>query len=269
MKANFTVTCLQTNSSERPEKNIKMLEQAFSRPQVQDSDLICLPECVAIFSDSKKKINDFNDNWYQVFLNFISKKAKKMNSFVLIGSLPHKKKNNKFLNRSILVNNLGEVISYYDKINLFDVYLDKNEKYLESKNYDAGKSLSLANLPWGKLGLSICYDLRFPGLYKRLAKKGAIFLTIPAAFTFTTGKSHWHALIRARAIENGCYVFAPAQCGIHENGRRTYGHSIIVNPWGEIIAQAGEKVSSINALINIRDIEDARRKIPSMTNYKF
>jgi len=267
MKTKFRVTCLQTNSSEIPEENIKMLEKEFCKPKIKDSDLICLPECVAIFSDSKEKINNFADHWYKAFLEFVSNNAKKMNSFILIGSLPFKKKNNKFLNRSILINNLGEVVCFYDKINLFDVYFNENENYNESKNYDAGKSLVLGDLPWGKMGLSICYDLRFPALYKKLAKKGAIFLTVPAAFTFTTGKSHWHALIKARAIENGCYVFAPAQCGIHENGRRTYGHSIIVNPWGKTIVEAGEKVSSVNALIDLSAIEDARKKIPSMTNY--
>ena len=116
-------------------------------------------------------------------------------------------------------------------------------------------------------GFTICYDLRFPGLYKRLAKKGAIFLTIPAAFTFTTGKSHWHALIRARAIENGCYVFAPAQCGIHENKRETYGHSMIVDPWGKILAEAKNKPTVITAEINVTSIKYFRSKIPSMTSY--
>ena len=115
--------------------------------------------------------------------------------------------------------------------------------------------------------MSICYDLRFPNLYRKLSKKGALFLTIPAAFTFTTGKSHWHTLVKARAIENGCFVFAPAQCGVHTNGRRTYGHSMIVNPWGEVIAEADEKTSNIYALIETSVINNTRKKIPSTTTY--
>ena len=116
---------------------------------------------------------------------------------------------------------------------MFDVCLSQGESYLESKNYEPGKKIVISDLLWGNLGLSICYDLRFPNLYKKLAKKGADFFSIPAAFTFTTGKAHWHSLVRSRAIENGCFVFAPAQCGIHDNGRKTYGHSMIVNPWGK------------------------------------
>ena len=266
MKTNFKVACLQTNSTDIPIENINMLEKAFAKLHGKNVDFVCLPECVAIFSDSKKKINEFSKKWYEIFLNFISTNAVKMDMHILIGSVPHKK-NNKFLNRSILISNSGKVISHYDKINLFDVYLSKKEKYFESKNYDAGKKIVTADLPWGRLGMSICYDLRFPNLYRKLSKKGALFLTIPAAFTFTTGKSHWHALVKARAIENGCFVFAPAQCGVHKNGRRTYGHSMIVNPWGEVIAEADEKTSNIYALIETSVINDTRKKIPSTTTY--
>ena len=149
----------------------------------------------------------------------------------------------------------------YDKINLFDVYLSKSEKYLESRNYAAGKKIVVSNLSWGKLGMSICYDLRFPNLYRKLAKKGANFLSILAAFTSTTGKAHWHSLIRARAIENGCFVFAPAQCGVHDNGRKTYGHSMIVNPWGIVLVEAkNDKKQIIDTTINIDEVADCRKK---------
>ena len=176
-------------------------------------------------------------------------------------------KNNRFVNRSILISKEGKISNYYDKINLFDVSLSKNENYYESKTYDAGEKLKLAKLPYGKLGMTICYDLRFPNLFKKLAKKGADFFSIPAAFTYTTGKSHWHSLIRARAIENGCFVFAPAQCGDHSNGRKTFGHSMIVDPWGEIISEAGECPSIIKAQINLELINASRNRIPSMTSY--
>ena len=123
-------------------------------------------------------------------------------------------------------------------------------------------------MPWGNLGMSICYDLRFPNLYKSLAKRGADFFSIPSAFTYTTGKSHWHTLIRARAIENGCFVFAPAQCGIHRNGRKTFGHSLIVDPWGKVIAEAKNQIDVIDAQIDTELVKNVRKKIPSMTIFK-
>ena len=267
MKKKLRVACFQTNSSNIPEENILMLEKIFSKVKEQSFDLICLPECVSIFSDSREEINDYVSNWHNDFLKFVINKSKEMRSYILIGSFPYKKKNKKFLNRSLLVNEKGELVSHYDKINLFDVLLDKNENYFESKNFDKGKKLNLFKLPWGNLGMSICYDLRFPNLYRKLAKKGADFLSIPAAFTYTTGISHWHSLIRARAIENGCFVFAPAQCGYHKNGRRTFGHSLIVDPWGQIVAEAGNEVEIIDAIINTDQIIEVRKKIPSMTTF--
>ena len=263
----FRVACFQTTSSDITEENIIMLEKIFSKVKRKNFDLICLPECVSIFSDSQTKINDYFDNWHQVFLNYITNKAKEFETNILIGSFPYKNKKKRFLNRSLIICNKGKVLSHYDKINLFDVILSKNEKYFESKNYDSGKKLEVTELPWGKLGMTICYDLRFPNLYKSLAKRGADFFSIPAAFTYTTGKSHWHTLIRARAIENGCFVFAPAQCGIHENGRKTFGHSLIVDPWGKVIAEAENQIGVIEALIDTELVRNVRKKIPSMTSF--
>ena len=268
MGNNFTVACFQTKSSDIPEENILMLEKIFSKFNSIAVDLICLPECVSIFSDVRVNLDDYSLRWHKIFLEFIAENAKKLNSYILIGSYPQKK-NNKFLNRSLLIDNNGKEIEYYDKINLFDVSLNTNESYKESKNFVSGKQLKLAKLPWGKLGFSICYDLRFPMLYKSLSKKGADFLSIPAAFTYTTGISHWHSLTRARAIENGCFVFAAAQCGSHKNGRKTFGHSLIINPWGEIIAEAKASDNFIFADIDISLIKDARKKIPAMTDYRF
>ncbi len=146
--------------------------------------------------------------------------------------------NGKIANRSFLFAPSGEIEARFDKIHMFDVELPGGETYRESKNYQAGDTSVLAELPWGTLGLTVCYDLRFPHLYRALAKAGADFLAIPSAFTRKTGEAHWHVLLRARAIENGCFVFAAAQAGKHESGRETYGHSLIVAPWGEIIAEA-------------------------------
>ncbi len=263
----FKVACFQTNSSDIPEENIIMLEKIFSRVKRKSFDLVCLPECVSIFSDSRAKINDYFENWHQIFLNFVSTKAKEFQTNILIGSFPYKSKNKKFLNRSLIICTKGKILSHYDKINLFDVSLDKEEKYFESKNYEAGKKLKVIEFPWGNLGMSICYDIRFPNLYKKLVRKGAEFFSIPAAFTYTTGKSHWHTLIRARAIENGCFIFAPAQCGTHKNGRKTFGHSLIVDPWGKVIAEAQNKIDVIEAEIDTELVKRVRKKIPSMTTF--
>ena len=145
--------------------------------------------------------------------------------------------------------------------------MNNKEKYLESKNYDSGKKISISRLPWGNLGMTICYDLRFPLLYKKLVKKGAKFFSIPAAFTYTTGISHWESLLRARAIENGCFVFAPAQCGYHDNGRRTFGNSMIIDPWGKILKRAKHTIGSISCDIDLEKVDLYRKKIPAMTLY--
>ncbi len=261
------ISCFQTNSSEDPEKNIYLLQKMFNSPKLKNIDLICLPECVAIFSEKKKNINYYLNEWNEKFLELIKKQAKKKKTFILVGSIPKKKKNGKYLNRSLIIDKNGEIKSYYDKINLFDVYLSKSEQYLESRNYDSGKKLNVYNLPWGNLGMSICYDLRFPSLYKSLTRKGANCFSVPAAFTFTTGKAHWHSLLRARAIENGCYVFAPAQSGLHDNGRKTFGHSMIINPWGKILEEAHQTNSIITQKIDLDLVNDVRKKIPSTLVY--
>ena len=261
------VLCIQTNSSQFPSKNIEMLDNIFKRIKATKIDLICLPECVAIFSDEKKRINDFLLNWNDRFLDLIKYYSKKKNSYILIGSVPEKNKNNKFFNRSLIIDPQGKVVSSYDKINLFDVFLSNEEKYIESKNYDSGKKINLTKLPWGNLGMTICYDLRFPLLYKKLAKKGAHFFSIPAAFTYTTGISHWESLLRARAIENGCFVFAPAQCGYHDNGRRTFGNSMIIDPWGKILKRAKNSIGSISYDIDSEKVNFYRKRIPAMTKF--
>ncbi len=262
----INVACFQLSSSESVEKNIVMIDKMFESIE-KKLDLVCLPECAAIFTESKKKLDAFSNNWHEKFLNFIKDRAKKNKTDVIIGSIPYRKKNLKFLNRSIVIDSRGIEISYYDKINLFNVNLGSKEKYLESKNYDSGKEIKVAKLSYGNLGLSICYDIRFPILYRKLVKKGADFISIPAAFTHTTGLAHWHSLIRARAIENGCFIFAPAQVGLHENGRRTYGHSMIVDPWGKVISSATNKRGIIYASVDITLVKKSREKIPSMTSF--
>lgn len=260
------VACFQLCSSESVEKNIATIDRMFDSIE-KKLDLVCLPECTAIFTESKKKLNAYSNNWHEKFMNFIKDRAKKNKTDVLIGSIPYKKKNLKFLNRSIIVDSKGTEVSFYDKINLFNVKLSSKEKYLESKNYDSGREIKVAKLSYGNLGLSICYDVRFPILYRKLVKKGADFISIPAAFTHTTGLAHWQPLIRARAIENGCFIFAPAQVGLHENGRRTYGHSMIVDPWGKVISSATNKKGIIYASVDRTLVKKSRERIPSMTSF--
>ena len=185
------------------------------------------------------------------YLLEIKRLAKKYKKWILVGSLIIKINKNELVNRSVLVDRKGKIRSYYDKIHMYDVKLSKKESYLESKTFVKGKKIKSFKLPWGKLGFSICYDLRFPNLYRKLAKQGSIFMSIPSAFTETTGKRHWHSLLKARAIENFSYIFAPAQGGKHYNGRKTFGHSLIVSPDGKILKELKKEKGIITALVGL------------------
>jgi predicted amidohydrolase len=191
--------------------------------------------------------------------------ARELGIWLHLGSMAVLLGNGKIANRSLLFTPDGEIEARFDKVHMFDVELPGGESYRESKNYQAGDAAVLADLPWGTLGLTVCYDLRFPHLYRALAQAGADFLAIPSAFTRKTGEAHWHVLLRARAIETGCFVLAAAQAGRHESGRETYGHSLIVSPWGEILAQGdGLHPAVIVADIQPGDVAKARQSIPSL-----
>jgi predicted amidohydrolase len=190
--------------------------------------------------------------------------ARKHSIFVHIGSLAIKVSPDKAANRSYLIGKQGEIVAVYDKIHMFDVDLAGGESYRESRNFRPGESAVIADLPFARFGLSICYDLRFPALYRALAEAGATVLTIPSAFTRQTGEAHWHVLIRARAIENGCFVLAAAQGGKHENGRETFGHSLAVDPWGRILAEGGAEPGVVIADIDPAEVTAARAKVPSL-----
>ena len=188
--------------------------------------------------------------------------ARKLGIYVHVGSLAIKISPDRAANRGFLIDPKGEIAARYDKIHMFDVDLEGGESYRESRTYRPGEQAVLADLPWGRLGLTICYDLRFPALYRALAEAGATMLTIPSAFTQQTGEAHWHVLIRARAIENGCFVFAAAQGGKHENGRETFGHSLIVDPWGRILAEGGIEPGVVMAEIDLGEVAKARSRDP-------
>ena len=190
--------------------------------------------------------------------------AEELDIWLLIGSLAIKVSDTQTANRSFLIDPRGKIAVRYDKIHLFDVDLPSGEQYRESRTVAGGAAAVTTDLPWGRIGLSVCYDLRFPQLYRALAKAGAFVLTVPSAFTETTGKAHWHVLLRARAIENGAFVIAPAQGGVHANGRRTYGHSLIVSPWGEILAEGGTEPGVVFASVDPAEAGAARGRIPSL-----
>jgi predicted amidohydrolase len=190
--------------------------------------------------------------------------ARELRIWLHIGSLVIKASDTRLANRAFVISPQGEVTARYDKIHMFDVDLPNGEVYRESANYEPGTRAVVARLPWGGLGLSICYDLRFPYLYRALAQGGASLLAVPAAFTRVTGEAHWVALLRARAIEAQCFVLAAAQGGLHEHGRETFGHSLAVSPWGQILAEGGVHPSVIFADIDLRLIEDVRSRVPSL-----
>ena len=260
----FRVSCIQLCSSDCIKNNLERTEKLIKKAVNQKANLIITPEVSSKFSLNKKKLLEVattmkNDS----YLLGIKKLAKKYKKWILIGSLIIKDKK-KLLNRSVLINSKGKIKTFYDKIHMYDAKLSKYEKYFESKTFKAGKNIKVVKLPWGKLGLSICYDLRFPNMYRKMSKKGAIFLSIPSAFTETTGKRHWHTLLKARAIENFSYVFAPGQAGKHCNGRKTYGHSMIVSPDGKILKELGKREGVITSTIDPRIPVKLRKTIPSV-----
>src|SRR4051794_3924960 len=190
--------------------------------------------------------------------------ARALGIYIHVGSLAIKAGPEKAANRGFLIDRKGELAARYDKIHMFDVDLKGGESYRESHSYRQGDLAVVTDLPWGRLGMSICYDLRFPALYRALAEAGATFLAIPAAFTRQTGEAHWHVLNRARAIENGSFVFAAAQGGKHENSRETFGHSLIVDPWGRVLAEGGLEPGVVMAEIDPSEVAAARSRIPSL-----
>ena len=253
-------------SSNNVEHNLKKTKKFFLKAVKQKTDFILTPEVSSKISlDKKKLLKTATSMEKDFYLNEIRNLAKKYKKWVLIGSLILKIKN-KLVNRSILISSKGRIRCYYDKIHMYDAKLSAKEKYFESRIFKSGNKIKISKLPWGKIGLSICYDLRFPGMYKKMSKRGAIFISVPSAFTETTGKKHWHTLLKARAIENFSYVFAPGQAGKHCNGRKTYGHSLIVSPDGEIIKELGKKEGVITSNIYPNFVKKLRKTIPSV-NY--
>jgi predicted amidohydrolase len=249
------------------ERNVVSALSLISEAAQRKADYIQTPECTTLMEAEPARLMaetqpEVNNPALQAF----SDAARAHKIWLHIGSMAVKVGDRRLANRSYLIAPNGRVAAQYDKIHMFDVDLGNGEVYSESVTYQAGTSAVLVDLPWGPLGLTICYDLRFPALHRALAKSGARFIASPAAFTRITGEAHWHTLLRARAIETQTFVLAAAQGGRHENGRETFGHSLIFSPWGEPLAESGTEPGIVTADIDTRSIDDVRRKIPSLTH---
>jgi predicted amidohydrolase len=261
----FRAACVQLRSSDDVEENIRVASDLIREARAQGSEFIATPENTTLMApDGGAKLqNSFPEDADPALPRFRGL-AEELGAWLLIGSLAIKVSETKTANRSFLIDPKGRIAARYDKIFLFDVDLPSGETYRESNTVAGGSRAVTVDLPWGRLGLSICYDLRFPQLYRALAQAGSTMFAVPSAFTETTGRAHWHVLLRARAIENGAFAIAPAQGGVHANGRRTFGHSLIVSPWGEILAEAGTEPGVISAEIDPEAARSARERVPSL-----
>ena len=261
----FTAAMVQMRTSLLHEPSLEQGTRLIRQAAAEGADYVQTPEVSnmmqanrkALFEHLKTEEDDPSLKAYRAL-------AKELKIYLHIGSLALRFSPEKAVNRSFLIAPDGMVLASYDKIHMFDIDLPGGESYRESANYQPGETAVISDLPWGRIGLTICYDLRFPALYRALAEAGAFFLTVPSAFTRKTGEAHWHVLLRARAIETGCFVFAAAQAGRHENKRETYGHSLIIAPWGEILAEGGTEPGIFMAKIDPSRVDAARKSVPSL-----
>jgi predicted amidohydrolase len=274
MSTAFTAGCIQFTAGPDPEPNLRQAGDLVHRARDAGADFIMTPEASNFIESGKRRRDKARREADDLFLAGMRELARELGVWLLLGSLvidpagePGAEVGEERLaNRSFLIDSAGGIVARYDKIHMFDIDLPGGESYRESNAYRPGGRTVVAETPWGRLGMSVCYDVRFPHLYRALAQAGADFLSVPSVFTVPTGRAHWHVLLRARAIENGCFVFAPAQWGEHAAGRKSYGHSLIVDPWGEALADGGEEVGFVTARIDQAKIAEARRSVPSLTH---
>ena len=261
----FTAACVQLRGGQNVAANIAAAEALIREAAATGAHYVLTPEQTALMELRTEALfaNIVAEDEDPALKRFAALAAE-LNIWLHIGSLAIRVAADKAANRAFVLAPDGAVAARYDKIHMFDVDLPSGETYRESKNYRPGKEAVTVDLPWGRLGISICYDLRFAYLYRALAQAGADFLAIPAAFTRQTGEAHWRVLQRTRAIETGCFVISAAQGGTHENGRETFGHSLIVAPWGEVLAEAGTDPCVITARIDPAACAKARERIPAL-----
>lgn len=261
--AKVKIALIQLNSQRDVAQNIVTLEKFISQAADQGADFILTPENLASMPmDHQTPVFTMDKH---PLLAAARQMAQKHSVWLLLGSLLIKNEENRTIyNRSVLLDNNGMIVVSYDKIHLFDVNLGNGESYGESAYFNGGDRAIVITTPWGELGMTICYDLRFPQLYRALAQAGAEYIVVPSAFTATTGKAHWEVLLRARAIENGCFILAPNQTGTHAETQKTFGHSMIIDPWGEVQAIAGEIEEIVFSEIDLSASQNVRQKIPSL-----
>jgi deaminated glutathione amidase len=272
MSTAFTAACVQFTAGPDPEPNLHQVSELIRQARGAGADLIMTPEVSNFIESGRRRRDKARREADDPFLAGMRDLARETGAWILLGSLvidpagePGAEAGEERLaNRSFLIDAEGAIVARYDKIHMFDIDLPGGESYRESNAYRPGDRTVVAETPWGRLGMTVCYDLRFPHLYRALAQAGADFLAVPSVFTVPTGTAHWHVLLRARAIENGSFVFAPAQWGEHAGGRRSYGHSLIVDPWGEVLADGGEAPGIITAQIDPACIAKARGMVPSL-----
>jgi predicted amidohydrolase len=262
------IAVFQSTTGIDPAANLGALEQAIGKAAEGGAEMLFTPEMSGLLDkDSARAAKNLREEAEDEVLAACRKAARKHRIWLHLGSLAVLVDNGKVANRGFVIDREGEIRARYDKLHLFDVDLPTGESWRESNVYSAGSGVVLVSgTPLGKLGLTICYDLRFPGLFARLAEADAEVIAVPAAFTVPTGKAHWHVLLRARAIEAGLFVVAAAQVGRHEDGRQTFGHSLVVDPWGEILLDMGEEGGVGFAEIDLKRISDVRSRIPALNH---
>ena len=264
----------QLSSTENPEENLEIISKMINIAAAKNVDFIALPEtanCISNCKTHQDKVLQVEEE--DITLASLIKAAKNKSLNILVGSLAlkHNKSGDNFINRSFFIDTSGRILAKYDKLHMFDANVSYSETYNESSRFVAGEKAIVVSTAIGIFGLSICYDIRFPHLYRDLSKRGAQILTVPSAFTVPTGKAHWEILLRARAIENGAYVIAPAQIGTHNfsggGDRKTYGHSMVVDPWGTVLVNATSSVNSLSYFsCDLSKVEMVRSKLPSLTH---
>jgi predicted amidohydrolase len=263
--AAFKAALIQMRTGLTPAVNVDNATRMIREAKAAGADYVQTPEMTNIMDVNRERFfATIQEEDADKSLAAFRALARELGIFIHVGSLAIKVAPEKAANRGFLISPKGDIAARYDKIHMFDVDLAGGESYRESRNDRPGEIAMNADLPWGRLGVTICYDLRFPALYRALAEAGATMLAIPSAFTRQTGEAHWHVLMRARAIENGCFVLAAAQAGKHENGRETFGHSIIVDPWGRILAEGGAEPGIVMAAIDPALVTEARARMPSL-----
>lgn len=263
--ARLRAALIQVNAGPEIIPNLDQAGRLVRGAVADGAQLVCLPENVSLMAQGREKIlARVKPEESHPGLPFFRDLARETGVWIMTGTLGCLLEDGRVANRAFVLAPNGDIVARYDKIHMFDVDLAGGESYRESATYRPGERAVIAPTPWGGLGLTICYDVRFAALYRALAQAGASLICVPAAFTVPTGKAHWHVLLRARAIETGCFILAPAQTGLHDGGRGTYGHSLIVSPWGEVLADAGDGVGHVVADLDLAQVAEARRMVPSL-----